>query len=327
MAEIIGNEGNNFLQGTAASDRIFGVDGNDTILAEASDDSVNGGSGDDFADGGFGDDTLSGDVGNDTLYGNEGNDILDGGDDNDLLLGWNGNDTLFGGNGDDSIDGQAGIDSLYGGAGNDVYTLSNRADIIIEAPNSGTDTLRSPFTIQLPRDIENLTLIGDRRLNGRGNSADNILRGNSTRNRLLGLGGSDRLLGFSGSDILLGGNGDDELLGGKGRDTLIGGEGRDRFTFEFRDQGRDRIADFNVGQDVIGVSRSGFGRSLDRGTLSADRFHVGSSADDRSDRFIYNRDRGALYFDSDGSGGTRQIQIASLDRNLNLTRQNIVVLA
>ncbi|NJL23190.1 MAG: calcium-binding protein [Leptolyngbyaceae cyanobacterium SM1_3_5] len=274
----------------------------------------------------MGNDTLNGAVGNDTLYGNEGNDILNGGDDNDLLLGWNGNDTLFGGNGDDSLDGQAGIDDLYGGAGDDVYTLTNRADTIIEAPNSGNDTLRSPFTLQLPRELENLTLIGDRRQNGRGNSVDNILRGSSTRNRLLGLGGNDRLVGFSGNDVLLGGNGDDELLGGRGRDTLIGEAGRDRFTFEFRDEGRDRIADFSVSQDTVGVARSGFGRNLDRGTLSASRLHVGSSASDRTDRFIYDPNRGALFFDPDGTGGTRQTQIASLDRNLNFTRRNIVVL-
>lgn len=326
MADIIGNDRDNFLQGTPERDRIFGVGGNDTILAEASDDDVNGGSGNDFADGGLGNDTLIGEIGDDTLYGNEGSDILDGGDGNDLLLGWNGNDTLFGGNGNDSLDGQAGIDSLYGGAGDDVYTLTNRADIIIEAPNSGIDTLRSPFTLQLPRDLENLTLIGDRRLNGRGNSVDNILRGSSTRNRLLGLGGNDRLLGFNSNDVLLGGNGDDQLIGGRGRDTLFGEAGRDRFTFEVRDEGIDRIADFNVSQDTIGVARSGFGRDLDRGTLSANRFHVGSSASDRSDRFIYDPNRGALFFDPDGTGGTRQIQLASLDRNLNFTRRNIVVL-
>ncbi|NJL23189.1 MAG: hypothetical protein HC895_24015 [Leptolyngbyaceae cyanobacterium SM1_3_5] len=49
MADIIGNERDNFLQGTPAIDRIFGVGGNDTILAEASDDDVDGGSGNDLS--------------------------------------------------------------------------------------------------------------------------------------------------------------------------------------------------------------------------------------------------------------------------------------
>ncbi|MBD2092879.1 calcium-binding protein [Microcoleus sp. FACHB-1515] len=327
MAEIIGNENDNVLQGTFEPDRIFGVGGRDVIRADASDDIADGGAGDDVVFGDDGNDTLTGDSGNDTLTGDNGNDLLDGGDDNDTLFGGNGNDTLFGGNGSDSLDGQAGIDSLYGGAGDDVYTLTNRADSIIEAPDNGIDTVRSPFSIQLSRDLENLTLIADRRLNARGNSVDNILRGNSFRNRLLGLGGSDRLVGFSGNDVLLGGNGEDELLGGRGRDTLIGEAGRDRFSFEFRDEGPDRIQDFSVGQDTIGVSQQGFGRNLGRGTLSARRFHVGASASDRSDRFIYDPNRGALFFDSDGSGRTRQTQIASLDRNLNLTRRDIFVFA
>lgn len=327
MAEIIGNEQDNFLQGTAAPDRIFGIAGNDTILAEASDDFADGGTGNDFVDGGFGNDTVSGDRGNDTLYGNEGDDLLDGGDDNDLLLGWNGNDTLFGSNGDDVLDGQAGINALYGGAGNDTYVLNSRSDSIIEAPDNGIDTLRSPFGIRLPRYLENLSLIGDRSLTGRGNNADNFLRGNNARNRLFGFGGRDRLLGFDGNDVLLGGDGNDELSGGRGRDTLTGNGGRNRFDFESRNEGLDRITDFEVGQDTIGVSRRGFGRDLNRGTLSDDRFHVGASASDRSDRFIYDPDRGALYFDPDGSGETRQIQLASLGRNLNFSRREITVLA
>ncbi|HEY9646574.1 MAG TPA: hypothetical protein V6C88_09405 [Chroococcidiopsis sp.] len=49
---------------------------------------------------------------------------------------------------------------------------------------------------------------------------------------------------------------------------------------------------------------------------------IGARAADGSDRFIYNQNTGALFFDADGSGGGAQIQIATLSTNLNLSSGN-----
>jgi Ca2+-binding RTX toxin-like protein len=324
--KLSATENDNNLFGTLDRDDIYGAGGEDILYGNAGDDFFDGGADKDFIDGGSGNDRAFGGDGPDILYGNDGDDLLDGGNGADTLLGANGNDTLLGNEGDDILDGQAGIDSMIGGLGNDVYVLSDRTDSIREAPNGGIDTLQSFFSRQLPKHIENLMLFGDRTLNGRGNSGDNILQGNNARNRLFGRGGSDRLLGHSGNDILVGEKGNDQLFGGNGRDRLIGSAGRDCFCFEARRAGRDRIIDFAVGSDSIGVSRKAFGRNLGRGTIDAEQFHVGSGAADDDDRFIYSSSQGALYFDPDGSGGLQQVQIASLASGLNLTPRHIVLI-
>lgn len=123
----------------------------------------------------------------------------------------------------------------------------------------------------------------------RGTSADDTLDGRGGNDQLIGLGGSDRLVGGNGSDglrgkggrdLLLGGNGSDALFGNSGNDTLRGGDqsdelnggrgndllsggagsdrlmgggGRDIFWLELG-AGRDRIEDFQEGQDRLGLS-------------------------------------------------------------------------
>jgi Ca2+-binding RTX toxin-like protein len=73
--------------------------------------------------------------------------------------------------------------------------------------------------------------------------------------RFRGYAGNDRLYGYGGNDTLLGDGGKDVLWGGFGRDTLVGGSGADLFWFtasaETDPGGRDVIADFQRGEDVI----------------------------------------------------------------------------
>lgn len=153
----------------------------------------------------------------------------------------------------------------------------------------------------------------------------NTFNGNDT---LDGRGGNDSLTSRSGNDILLGQSGNDTLVGGAGFDTLVGGSGRDTFVFRSRNEGRDTITDFVVIDDTIQVSRAGFGGGLVAGrAISAAQFRIGSSAGDSSDRFIYNRNTGGLFFDADGIGGSGQTQIATLSPNLGLTNADIFVIA
>jgi Ca2+-binding RTX toxin-like protein len=68
------------------------------------------------------------------------------------------------------------------------------------------------------------------------------------------------MYGASDNDTLTGCQGDDILYGDLGNDSLIGGSGNDIFVLN-SGQGFDVIADFTVGQDLIGLS-SGLSFSL-----------------------------------------------------------------
>jgi Ca2+-binding RTX toxin-like protein len=215
-----------------------------------------------------------------------------------------------------------------------------------------SDTLRSSASIILPRLVENLTLIGNKNINGTGNANSNIITGNQGNNRLSGLAGNDlltggigndflnggvgadRMFGGTGNDLINGGAGNDTLIGSTGNDILVGsfgndiisgGAGRDRIVFNSRNQRIDTIADFAPVADTIIVSARGFGGGLRRGILPVSQFRLGSGAAERSDRFIYNRNNGVLSFDADGTGGLLRIPIAILDPGLPVTHSDIVV--
>ena len=148
---------------------------------------------------------------------------------NDSIVGDTQNNQLFGNNGDDTLDGSLGTDTLNGGLGNDTYIIDNAVDIITEAANSGTDTVRSSVTYTLGANLENLTLTGTSAINATGNSLNNILFANnlSGNDTLNGRAGDDTLSGGTGDDILNGEDGDDSLRSGLDNDRLNGGSGDD----------------------------------------------------------------------------------------------------
>jgi Ca2+-binding RTX toxin-like protein len=90
-------------------------------------------------------------------------------------------------------------------------------------------------------------------LNGRG--GEDYLEGNA---------GKDILVGGAANDILMGGNNRDELMGGIGKDFLQGGAGRDRFIYSSGKEGRDTIADFQTGKDLIDLRAIFSKRNFDR---------------------------------------------------------------
>jgi Ca2+-binding RTX toxin-like protein len=75
------------------------------------------------------------------------------------------------------------------------------------------------------------------------------------------------------------------------------------------------------------VSTKGLGGHLKQGNLSSTRFTLGSTADHTKPGFVYNASSGSLFFDVDGMGGKKQVQIAKLAIGSSLTSGSIFVTA
>lgn len=285
-----GGEGDDSLLGGVGNDYLKGDVGNDSLFAELGNDSLKGNSGEDFLFGGKGDDTLFGGTENDTLTGGGDRDLIvikpeDGSEiitdfgavgtgikpsdeviaevdtlkfigagltAKNLLLTQLGSDLIV------NFEGVANtqvilqnvalenIDNIWKSRGatldignilfdgNEDIKNSDSFDVI--DANEITDQIDHANTATFLNDLDN-------NIKGKNNSADVIN----------GQGGNDTLTGLSGDDILRGGEGDDLLNGGVGKDTLNGGAGKDIFVLAGNTD-FDLIADFTLGQDLIGLT-------------------------------------------------------------------------
>jgi Ca2+-binding RTX toxin-like protein len=145
----------------------------------------------------------------------------------------------------------------------------------------------------------------------------------------------ETLRGTSGNNVLRGGAGQDRLYGGMGKDTLTGSGGQDVFVFNTKPNSKtnlDRITDFNVRDDALWLDNAIFkalgkaGSVAKPAMLKNSMFHAGSSAHDSSDRLVYNKKSGALYYDADGTGAAKQVQIATLAKKLALSNKDFFVI-
>jgi len=106
---------------------VLGQGGNDTIEGGSKNDVILGGEGNDSISGNGGADSISGEAGKDTLLGGDGNDTLLGGAGNDRLSGGDGDDRVHGGANDDVLSGNAGTDRLIGSTGRDRFSVRDAA--------------------------------------------------------------------------------------------------------------------------------------------------------------------------------------------------------
>jgi Ca2+-binding RTX toxin-like protein len=225
---------------------------------------------------GGGNDTIRSGGGKDIVFGESGNDSIDGGTGNDFLFGNQGSDSLFGGEGNDWLDGGTGNDQMEGGNGSDTFVVDSVGDRILDAPGTGTETVRAFLNWELQAGLDHLMLLGNA-VSGIGNGFNNYIRGNDFSNRLEGRGGDDTLLGDDPEiyawafafdyrrlisyedlsryldDIIAAQSLDAEpfaapnRLPGQGNDTIFGGEGNDLILGMFGDDilygdnGNDRL--------------------------------------------------------------------------------------
>jgi Ca2+-binding RTX toxin-like protein len=101
------------------------------------------------------------------------------------------------------MNGGSGQDAMTGETGDDLYVVDNAKDKVIEAANSGIDTVNTFITHTLATEVENIALQGTGKINGTGNSLDNKLTGNSGSNILDGAGGNDAMAGGTGDDTYI----------------------------------------------------------------------------------------------------------------------------
>lgn len=272
--KVLGDTGNNPLNGSSEDDALIGGAGNDTLA---------GGQGNDFLDGGAGNDIYNftaGDgfdgIGAGTY--NTGDIIRFNGTYYDLNYDWD--DThlyvapAIDGNYNFSDTGSITLGNFFGGTGsvavqfdlgadNDIYgTNPDLSTVIFQRGLTGTNNATTSEVI--------IGTAGNDVINGNGGYYD-ALYGNDGNDTINGGAGNDRILGGAGNDILNGAGGDDILRGNAGFDILNGGAGFD-------------LADYRGAASGVMVDLSQ-NKALDDGYGSQDTFTGiddvrGSSYDD-----------------------------------------------
>ena len=175
------------------------------------------------------------------------------------------------------------LDTLAGGTGNDTYVL-DRADVIVEALNAGTDTVKASVSYTLGSNLENLVLLGIANLTGTGNTLANVITGNAGDNVIDGGSGLDtasyaasagtvtvdlsltvaqttgdgqdllrnieNLTGSDFADVLKGNASANLIDGGAGGDSMAGGNGADTYVV---DDAGDVVTETNTVSATGGV--------------------------------------------------------------------------
>lgn len=254
IEDAVGGVGNDTLIGNQADNMLIGNDGNDTLGGADGNDTLIGGSGADWLDGGNGIDSLAGGSGDDVYYVDSTGDAVDerAGEGRDTVyasasyrlaagisveiiragvgapgLDLAGNEianVIVGGIGNDTIDGGIGRDRMVGGRGDDTYFVDRTSDVVIEAADSGHDTVVSSVNWTLAADIEDLRLaVGSNAKVAVGNGLDNGIVGNDAANRIDGGAGADTMAGGVGNDRYCVDNVGDTVneASGEGSDTVV----------------------------------------------------------------------------------------------------------
>jgi Ca2+-binding RTX toxin-like protein len=94
----------------------------------------------------------------------------------------------------------------------------------------------------------------------------------------------------------------------------------------------DKIVDFKVRDDSIWLDNAIFTKLGTSGSdarpaqLKQGYFAIGDKAKDRNDYIVYDKAKGVLYYDADGSGAGKQVEIATLSKNLPMTYRDFFVI-
>jgi Ca2+-binding RTX toxin-like protein len=231
------------IKGGSGSDKISAFVIDSTLIGNAGNDTLEGGSRWDRLEGGDGNDVLKPGA-NDAPHHQDWYPITPPPTNStagmNVLLGGNGNDTLYSSWGDDDMSGGAGTDTVayngygpYTGADITIDGLRNDGFRQYSMDHPGTPEFFEAEYDNVRTDVENVI----------GTYASDRIVGSGGNNRLDGYTGSDTIDGGAGNDtvngdglgsytgwdddVLRGGDGNDSLDGGRGSDSLDGGNGND----------------------------------------------------------------------------------------------------
>lgn len=141
--------------------------------------------------------------------------------------------------------------------------------------------------------------------------------------------GFEKVIGGTGADKIIGTDDADTFDGRGGNDILTGGKGKDIFIFAAKlgSTNIDTIDDYSVTDDTMLLDDDVFSAVGAVGDLAAGAFFIGTKAHDTSDRIIYDKTSGKLWYDADGTGATVAVQFAKLDPGLSLTAADFDIIA
>jgi serralysin len=273
---LLGNSGNNTLDGGAGNDSLYydgGVDilngntGNDTAdFSRLSNIAVSV----DLAGGGFearangttnlttgnlvgiadlqSIENVTGTSVSDIIRGDSGANIINGGSGADTLAGRGGNDTINGGPGNDTYEflgTSLGSDKFFDESGTADKIVIDDLSNLIGALRDGNDLIIKFSSSGGFRIIDHFAGHAIENLQDRAHGvvlATSTVGGDGS-GIIAGGNGGETLDGRGGDDFLFGGNGSDRLIGGDGNDRLTGGNGGDTFVFG-PSFGLDVVTDF-----------------------------------------------------------------------------------
>lgn len=286
---VFGTEGNDRLEGQGLINKLLGYGGNDTLVDRGLFAKLDGGDGNDWASYEKACFAVNVDL-NKTGWQWTGGGFFDKLEGIENLLGSKYNDTLIGNEVNNRLNGGLGADKMVGGLGNDIYSVDNVGDKVVEKAGEGTDLVLSTINYTLGANVENLALFGDA-VFGTGNELRNLIAGNAKDNVINGKGGND---------------------------TLLGGAGADLFVFDQLDGSFDDINDFVSGVDKLGFDGDVFG--LPEGPLDPDYVVISATGGvnkDGSHNLATTSDHGQfivdryynVYWDADGAGAGNAVLI------------------
>lgn len=193
---IVGNDGNNVIDGRGGADIMRGGRGDDVYYVDNSADKVI--------------ELQGAGQGNDIVYASVSYDLaatfvetlrLTGTSDTNAM----GNsqiNTLYGNAGNNILDGRGGADLMVGGLGNDTYYVDHVGDRVVERAGEGNDTVYAAIDFDLAgTHVETLRLTGRADLSAFGSNGNDALFGNAGNNVLDGRGGADVMTGGAGDDV------------------------------------------------------------------------------------------------------------------------------
>ena len=205
---------------------------------------------------------------------------------------------------------------LYDGAVK-VMTASGYSLSVSEILKAHDAAVADDYTIFYPTFFAEVRVVGS--------AETDHMYGSTETGRFLGEGGDDFLYGGPGSEAMKGGAGDDWVEGRGKQDKLFGNEGADTFAFTNADENNypgagfsiHRIRDFNPEEDTIFLDVARF-TAIDAGPLDPSEFGSSRKAKTADQHFIFRKKTGDLFYDEDGKGGVKKVQIAELDKGLKL---------